>query len=206
MKLIKFDLRLQDVKVTNLKELQEHFCVDVLPIFQTGLLAKWLKSRELAELAQTIEAIDKNGSELEQLGAICRVLKLDDDPEVLKFLLEDRKTAQVLNEKPIEKVELDQVESVKTEEIAKDSIQLFELEHFFEQRQDIIHDGERVFLRDATYSRTARERLKIATDYFERNYAGDLAWWIKDWLAIVITDEFEHNYTTHGRVIDISGQ
>lgn len=109
MKMIKFDLRLQDVKVTNLEELQENFCADILPIFQTGRLAKWFKSRDLSELAQAIDAIDKNSSELEQLAAICRVLELDDDSEVLQFLLEDRFSRQTVVQSVVEDIEESEV-------------------------------------------------------------------------------------------------
>lgn len=87
MKLIKFDLSLKGVRVATLEALQENFSAEILPIFQSGRLAKWLKSRDLLEQAAAIEAIDKNASELQQLKAICQVLGLDDDEEVLQFLL-----------------------------------------------------------------------------------------------------------------------
>lgn len=98
VKMIKFDLTLNGVKITNLEQLQEHFSADVLPIFQAGRLSKWLKSRDLLEQATAIEAIAKDGSELQQLKSICQVLVLDDEEDVLQFLLEDRQNSMV---KPI---------------------------------------------------------------------------------------------------------
>lgn len=100
-KIIKFDLPMKGVKVTSLEELQDNFSADILPIFQTGRLAKWLKSRELLAQSEAIAAIDKASSELQQLAAICRVLELDDDEEVLQFLLDDRKVAQAAPPPPI---------------------------------------------------------------------------------------------------------
>ena len=94
-KIIKFDLQMKGVKVTNFDELQDNFSADILPIFQTGRLAKWLMSRELVAQSEAIAAIDKNSTELQQLAFICRVLELDDDEEVLQFLLDDRQVVEV---------------------------------------------------------------------------------------------------------------
>lgn len=96
-KTIKFDLQMKGVKVTSFDELQDNFSADILPIFQTGRLAKWLMSRELVAQAESIAAIDKNSTELQQLVAICRVLELDDDEEILQFLLDDRQVAQTVS-------------------------------------------------------------------------------------------------------------
>ena len=74
MKIIKFDLQLEGVIITNLDELQDNFSADILPIFQSGRLAKWFQSRDLLEQAAATEAIAKDGSELQQLKAICQVL------------------------------------------------------------------------------------------------------------------------------------
>ncbi len=91
-KMIKFDLLLKGVKVTNFDELQDNFGADILPIFQSGRLAKFLKSRELPEQADAITAIDLGNTELQQLAAICRVLELDDNEDVLRCLLDERQT------------------------------------------------------------------------------------------------------------------
>lgn len=95
VKMIKFDLNLKGVKVTNLEQLQDNFCADILPIFQSGRLAKWFKSRDMLEQATAIGAIDKSSNELQQLQAICQVLELDDDEDVLQFLLDDRQVPPV---------------------------------------------------------------------------------------------------------------
>lgn len=93
-KMIKFDLQMKGVKVTTLEELQENFSADILPIFQTGRLVKWLMSRELVTQAEAIAVIDKNSTELQQLASICQVLELDDDEDVLQFLLDELQDAQ----------------------------------------------------------------------------------------------------------------
>ena len=96
MKPIKFNLSMRGVKIATLESLRENFSAEILPIFQSGKLAKWLKSRDLLEQATAIEAIDKNGSELRQLKAICQTLGLDDDEEVLQSLLKDNADAMEL--------------------------------------------------------------------------------------------------------------
>jgi hypothetical protein len=42
MKLIKFDLPIDGVKVKTVEELREHFTPEILDHFRSGLLAKWL--------------------------------------------------------------------------------------------------------------------------------------------------------------------
>ena len=92
MKPIKFDLRLKEVKITNFEELQDNFCAEILPIYQSGRLAKWFKSREMSEQALAIDTIDKNVSEMQQLKGICQVLGLEADEEELQYMLDDRQT------------------------------------------------------------------------------------------------------------------
>lgn len=93
-KLIKFNLSLSGKTVSTLDELQEHFSAEILPIYRSGRLLKWLQARELDEQVQALQAVSPNEDDIEQLGAICRVLDLDDDPEVLKFLIEDLQAAK----------------------------------------------------------------------------------------------------------------
>jgi formylglycine-generating enzyme required for sulfatase activity len=91
---IKFDLRFGSQRITQLTDLRDNFSADILPHFQAGRLSKWLKSRGLTELSAGVDAVDKSGTELQQLVGICRVLGLDDDEEVLQYLLDDRAPVQ----------------------------------------------------------------------------------------------------------------
>ncbi|BBP00328.1 pentapeptide repeat-containing protein [Sulfuriferula nivalis] len=109
MKMIKFDLQMKGVKITSVEELQDNFSADILPIFQSGRLAKWFKSRDMLDQALAIEAIAKDSSELQQLGNICRALDLDDDEEVLRFLLDDRAAPQITPVTPTVEVEEDTI-------------------------------------------------------------------------------------------------
>ena len=98
-KTIKFDLQINGKRISTFEELQDNFSAHVLPIFQSGRLYKWLLSREMLAQADAVKAIDTNGSELEQLTAICQILQLDSDAEVLGFMLEDWKAERMVAEK-----------------------------------------------------------------------------------------------------------
>ena len=84
-----FDLQINGKRISTFEELRYNFCVDLLPIFQSGHLHKWFMSRNMAEQADAVNAIDKQGSELEQLTGICKVLELKRDEETLRYMLED---------------------------------------------------------------------------------------------------------------------
>ncbi len=90
VKPIKFDLNLNGIKISTIEQLQDNFSADILPVFQSGILAKWFNSKGLTEQAMAINAISKDGSELGQLKSLCQVLGFDDDDEVLQYLLDDR--------------------------------------------------------------------------------------------------------------------
>lgn len=94
VKPVKFDLSLNGQKVSTLEQLQDNFSADILPLFQSGLLAKWFASRDLTDQAMVINAISKETSELEQLKKLCQVLGLDDDETVLQYLLDARSSLQ----------------------------------------------------------------------------------------------------------------
>ena len=98
-KTIKFDLQINGKRISTFEELQDNFSAHVLPIFQSGRLYKWLLSREMPAQADAVKAIDTNDSELEQLTAICQILELDSDAEVLGFMLEDWKAERMVAEK-----------------------------------------------------------------------------------------------------------
>lgn len=93
-KMIKFNLTLSGATVSTFDELQDNFSAEILPIYRTGRLLKWLQARELTEQVQAVQAITPSDDDRELLGALCRAVGLDDDAEVLTFLLEDWQVSQ----------------------------------------------------------------------------------------------------------------
>ena len=77
MKLIKFDLPIDGVKVRSIEELLDHFNTEILDLHKSGLLAKWLRSQRQPNLYIQVEAIAENSSDQERLDALCRVFELD---------------------------------------------------------------------------------------------------------------------------------
>lgn len=114
MKPIRFDLSMKGVKITNFEELQDNFSAEILPLFQSGKLARWFKSREMSEQALAVEAIDKNGRELQQLQGLCQVLGLDADEEVLQYLLDDRQAPQAAPLAVVAEASEDEIEDAST--------------------------------------------------------------------------------------------
>jgi hypothetical protein len=86
-KMIKFDLPVNGVKVKNFGELQDNFHADLLPYLKSGKLAKWFLSRELADKAAAVQAIDTTQTNLAQLTALCEVLELEADEDILADIL-----------------------------------------------------------------------------------------------------------------------
>ena len=93
---VKFDLNLKGQKINTVEQLQDNFSADILPIFQSGILAKWFNARDLTEQTIVLNTISKDASELEQLKGLCHVLGLSEDEEVLKYLLEQRLSLQTI--------------------------------------------------------------------------------------------------------------
>ena len=120
-KTIKFDLQINGKRISTFEELQDNFSAHVLPIFQSGRLYKWLLSREMLAQADAVKAIDTNGSELEQLTAICQMLELDSDAEVLGFMLEDWKAERMVAEKAATNSVATEAAGVTEEDLAADT-------------------------------------------------------------------------------------
>ena len=85
-KTIKFDLPIKGKSISTFEELRSNFGADLLPIFQSGRLHKWFLYRKLVEKADAVKAIDMQGSELEQLTGICKVLELEGDDVALALI------------------------------------------------------------------------------------------------------------------------
>lgn len=87
-KLIKFDLIIDGNKVKTFEELQDNLHADLLPYLKNGKLAKWFLSRDLADKAAAIAAIDLNQPDLALLSAVCEVLELEADDDILQEILD----------------------------------------------------------------------------------------------------------------------
>ncbi|OQW98738.1 MAG: hypothetical protein BWK73_51845 [Thiothrix lacustris] len=57
VKNIKFDLPIDGVKVKNLEELDDHFTLEIIDLYQSGMLSKWLRSRNMVEELAVLEDI-----------------------------------------------------------------------------------------------------------------------------------------------------
>jgi hypothetical protein len=87
MKLIKFDLPIDGVKVRTIDELREHFSVEILDHYQSGLLAKWLRVRSLTEELAQLSTLD-GMEEHALLRGLCEVFHVEADDLVISTLLD----------------------------------------------------------------------------------------------------------------------
>jgi uncharacterized protein YjbI with pentapeptide repeats len=86
-KQIKFNLVIDGNKVSTFEEMQDNLSAELLPHLPTGKLAKWFLSRELADKAAAVQAIDTTQTNLAQLTALCEVLELEADEDILADIL-----------------------------------------------------------------------------------------------------------------------
>lgn len=102
-KIIKFDLPIDGEKVKTVDELTDHLTVELVEHLKTGLLVKWLMTREpeLAENIQKIEFTDKSDREL--LIAILNGLGFEADEQIIDtmFMVHEQLQAKLNDEQPI---------------------------------------------------------------------------------------------------------
>ena len=87
IKTIKFDLPIDGVKVKNVEELRDHFTVEVLELYQNGLLLKWLRSRNMVEEISQLESLSKTLSRSQLMTALCEVFKIGTDDMIIAAAL-----------------------------------------------------------------------------------------------------------------------
>ena len=92
MKLIKFDLPIDGVKVKNIEELREHFTVEVLAYFRNGMLAKWLRSRNLTQELLRVQEIDLADDKL-TLTILCSIFEIDVDENIIDMVIDPSNSA-----------------------------------------------------------------------------------------------------------------
>ena len=104
MKLIKFDLLLNGAKVHNLEELRDNFTTEILELYASGLLSKWLTSRNLMTEADKLSAIPADHNDVDKLGALCETFGVDADRRVIEAALSNGQASQgvMLREDPEE--------------------------------------------------------------------------------------------------------
>ncbi|BCZ19735.1 hypothetical protein NHP190012_13770 [Helicobacter sp. NHP19-012] len=94
MKLAKFALSCDGVKVTSLEQLKEHFnLLDILEHYKSGTLSRWLRSRGYENELQGIEAINAT-EDAEILNALCGVFGIEADLETISAILEEHAQEQ----------------------------------------------------------------------------------------------------------------
>lgn len=89
-KKIKFNLSVDGISINTFEQLQDNFSSDLLNYIENNKLSKWFSVRDMDEKAQQVSAIDSNASSMEQMKALCRVLELEDDEDVIAYLLEEK--------------------------------------------------------------------------------------------------------------------
>lgn len=88
VKTIKFDLPIDGIKVKNLDELREHFTVEVLDLYNNGLLLKWMCSRQMRdELNQLEQKASTELSRMALMKVLCEVFGVDADDMIIAAAL-----------------------------------------------------------------------------------------------------------------------
>lgn len=86
MKPIKFDLPIDGIKAKTYDELREHFTVEILGHFRSGLLRKWMAGRNLEEKLAQLDQISAD-DDVTALQNLCTLFDIEADPDVLKAAL-----------------------------------------------------------------------------------------------------------------------
>ena len=86
MKLIRFDLAINGAKVRNLDELRANFTAEILELYTSGVLLKWIRSRNLGELEQALLAITP-GADADLLMRLCELFDVEADAQVVAAAL-----------------------------------------------------------------------------------------------------------------------
>ena len=85
-KMIKFDLPIDRVKVSTLRDLQDHFTTEVIEHFRSGLLTRWLRARGLDRELAAVEAI-RSDDDAHVLKELCRLFKVEADEETIAWAI-----------------------------------------------------------------------------------------------------------------------
>ena len=85
MKLIKFDLPINGIKVKNLEELRDNLTDEILVLARSGQLERWLRTRQLLNQAEAVAKVVKSeGTDKGLFLALCKVLEVEAHPDDVK--------------------------------------------------------------------------------------------------------------------------
>jgi hypothetical protein len=87
MKIIKFDLPIDGVNVKTIEELREHFTVEILTLYNNGMLLKWLHSRKYLKEASHLEAMPATLSRFSLLKTLCEIFVVEADDMIISAAL-----------------------------------------------------------------------------------------------------------------------
>ncbi|WP_105072710.1 DUF1566 domain-containing protein [Chromatium okenii] len=116
-KVIKFDLPIDGIRAKNIEEIRDHFTLEILAHFRSGLLAKWLAVRKLSEELEALQAIDTSTDDQAVFKRLCEIFAVEADDAVIAVLFND----------PMPKLGLTVAEVVKQAESADKIINLADL-------------------------------------------------------------------------------
>lgn len=95
MKLIKFDLSIDGIKVKDINELRDHFTPEILAHYRSGVLAKWLMTRKYQDELTALASLE-DGDDHSLLKALCHVFQIDADERVIAEALREVRPAAVV--------------------------------------------------------------------------------------------------------------
>lgn len=89
MKLIKFDLPINGIKVKILQELRDNLTDEILPLARSSQLERWLRTRQLPEQAQAVAAaVQREGTDKGLFMALCKVLEVEAHPDDVRAIFD----------------------------------------------------------------------------------------------------------------------
>ena len=86
-KTIKFDLPIDGVKVKTVDQLRSHFTLEILDLFRKGILAQWLRTRNLSAELAAVEELSDDAAPERTLLALCEAFAVDADEHSVKAAL-----------------------------------------------------------------------------------------------------------------------
>lgn len=206
MKIIKFDLPIDGVKVKTVDELRDHFTLEMLAHARSGLLAKWLSSRKLQDELAAVKALD-GAEDHALLKGLCEVFGVDIDDEIASAMLNKApdKTEKTVNEQVkiyddlAEIIDLAIYQAIRlncitaNRNISKDE----EVEFNWAPQRDVYFKGDSFFDKTSDLFCCPPVACKIVekiTDDNQKLVAGDLVGWF------IMPDSAE-DYSGHWHVL-----
>ena len=88
MKKIKFDLPIDGQKARSIEELQEHFTTEIIGHFRSGVLRRWLESRDDSKFLPEVEKLEGSteaqSDDALALRELCRIFEVDADEAAIE--------------------------------------------------------------------------------------------------------------------------